>query len=123
MILIPKNAFFESKRFFYDICFSHLLPTMIPYFHAKIQKKLMIQFFTKSKKPFFGPNLPKKNFFSKIEIRHIRGFIVVHLCTKNPKILKRFSRDWLFNPKILKSQSREKLLTNERTNGRTQVNL
>jgi len=47
-------------------------------------------------------------------LRHIRGFIVTHLCAKNQKKLM--------------SQSREKLVTNERTDGRrtnerTELNL
>ena len=69
-----------------------------------------------SKKPYFwsilGPNwakLGQKIFFSKIGLRHIRGTIVSHLCTKNQKKLM--------------NQSRENLITDERTNGRTQVNL
>ena len=45
--------FLSRKNFSMKIYFGLLLPTIIPYFHAKNQKKLMIQFFTKSKKPVF----------------------------------------------------------------------
>ena len=40
------------------------------------------------KTPFladFWPKFPPKNFFPKIGLRHIRGFIVMHLCAKNQK--------------------------------------
>ena len=50
-----------------------------------------------------------KKFFPKIGLRHILGFAILHLCAKNQKKLM--------------SRSREKLVTNERTNERTQVNL
>ena len=49
----------------------------------------------------FGPNLPKKNFLSKIGLRHFLGIAILHLCAKNQKKLM--------------SQSREKLVTDERT--------
>ena len=64
-------------------------------------------------KPHFGhvfcPNWPQKKFFSKIGLRHILGITILHLCAKNQK--KQMS------------QSREKLVTDKRTDGRTQVNL
>ena len=44
-------------------------------------------------------------FFSKIGLRHILGITIFHLCAKNQKKLMR--------------QSREKLVTDGRTNGRT----
>ena len=40
------------------------------------------------KTPFlavFWPKFAQKNFFPKIGLRHIRGFIVMHLCAKNQK--------------------------------------
>ena len=53
----------------------------------------------------FGPKLAQKFFFSKIGLRHILGITILHQCAKNQKILM--------------SQSREKLVTDERTNERT----
>ena len=45
-----------------------------------------------------------KDFFSEIRLRHILGIAILHLCVKNQQKLV--------------SQSREKLVTEERTNGR-----
>ena len=57
----------------------------------------------------FWPKFAQKKFFSKIGLRHILGITILHHCAKNQKKLM--------------SQSREKLVTDERTNERTQVNL
>ena len=69
----------------------------------------MNRFFTKSKKTLFlgifGPKLAQKNFFSKIGLRHILGITILHLFAKNHK--KQMS------------QSREKLVTDKRTDERT----
>ena len=71
----------------------------------------MIQFFTKSKKPvfqtFFGPNLPKNFFFENRASSHSRVYSHAPLCQKSEN----------FNEPISRKAS------NERTNGRTQVNL
>ena len=47
----------------------------------------------------------RKKFFPEIGLRHILGIAILHLCAKNHKKLM--------------SQSREKLVTDARTNGRT----
>ena len=47
----------------------------------------------------------RKIFFSKIGLRHILGIAILHLCAKNQKKLM--------------SRSREKLVTDGRTNERT----
>ena len=63
----------------------------------KVQKTVISGIF-----PAFSPG---KIFFSKIGLRHILGITILHHCAKNQKILM--------------SQSREKLVTDRRTNGRT----
>ena len=63
----------------------------------KVQKTLFLG--------IFGPKLAQKIFFSKVELRHILGITILHLCAKNQK--KQMS------------QSREKLVTDKRTDGRT----
>ena len=63
----------------------------------KVQKTLFLG--------IFGPKLAQKIFFSKIGLRHILGITILHLCAKNQK--KQMS------------QSREKLVTDKRTNERT----
>ena len=97
------------------ICFCHLLSTMINYFHARNQKKIMIQFFTKSKKPvfqpFFDPNLPKICFFENRAPSHSRVYSHAPLCQKSENLNEPISR---------KAGNRR---TDERTNGRTWVNL
>ena len=63
----------------------------------------------KAQKPVFPAYFrhfrPEMNFFLKIGLRHILGIAILHLCAKKHK-------------KIM-SQSREKLVTDARTNGRT----
>ena len=53
----------------------------------------------------FGPKFAQKNFFSKIGLRHILGIAILHHCAKNQKKLM--------------SRSQEKLVTDERTDERT----
>ena len=65
----------------------------------------MIKSRENAKKTGFPAFLARKNFFSKIGLRHILGIAIMHLCAKNQKKLM--------------SRSREKLLTDERTNERT----
>ena len=64
-----KSVFCDEKKFSGKNCFGHILWYLALYLSAKNQKKLMKQFCTKSKKPYFqavfGPNLPKKIFFQK----------------------------------------------------------
>ena len=73
----------------------------------------MTQFRENPRKPhfwtIFGPNWPKKIFFSKIGLRHFLGFMKTHHHAKNQKKLM--------------IQSREKRVTDGRTHGRTGVNL
>ena len=92
---------------------SHFFP---PHLH-KISEKSNEAILNKVQKTLFlgrfCPNLPKKIFLSKIGLRHILGITILHHCAKNQKKLM--------------SQFREKLVTDERpngrTNGRTKVNL
>ena len=79
-----------------------------------IRKKLMTKFREKSKKPkfwailgCFGPKFAQKKFFSKIGLCHILGIAILHHCAKNQKKLM--------------SGSREKLVTDERTDERTDI--
>ena len=53
----------------------------------------------------FWPKFAQKNFFPKFGLRHILGVAILHLCAKNQQ-------------KIM-SQSPEKLVTDARTDGRT----
>ena len=109
MILIAKDAFFEPKKFFYE----NLLQPSFTYddtlLSCKNSEKINDPIFHKvQKKRFlavFWPKLAQKFLFSKIGLCHISATTILHLCTKNHKI-----------PMI---QSREKLVTDERTNGRT----
>ena len=111
-ILGPFWPKFAPKNFFGKIGFHHIWESMITHQCAKNQKKLMIKSRENPEKPYFwailGPFYPKfaKNFFFlKIGLRHIWGFMVTHLCAKNQKKLM--------------NQSWENLITDERTNGRT----
>ena len=60
-----------------------------------------------AKKPVFPAFSAGKIFFPKIGLRHILGIAILHLCAQNQKKLM--------------SQSREKLVTDERTNERTNM--
>ena len=106
MILIAKNGFFEPKKFFYENLFQPSFTYDDTLLSCKNSEKINDPVFHKVQKTrflaVFWPKFAQKNFFSKIGLRHIRGFIVMHLCAKNQKILM--------------IQSREKLVTNERTN-------
>ena len=89
MILIAKDAFFEAKKFFYE----NLLRPSFNYddtlLSCKKSEKINDPIFHKvQKNPFlavFWPKFAQKKFFPKIGLRHIRGFIVMHLCAKNQK--------------------------------------
>ena len=65
-----KSVFCNEKKLSGKNCFGHILWYLALYLSAKNQKKLMKQFCTKSKKPYFqavfGPNLPQKFFFQKL---------------------------------------------------------
>ena len=69
----------------------------------------MIKSRENAKKTGFSGTFPAfsagKKFFPKIGLRHILGIAILHLCAKNQKKLM--------------SQSREKLVTDGRTDGRT----
>ena len=105
-----KSVIHDEKKFSGKNCFSHFLAHIALYLSAKNQKKLMKQFCTKSKKPYFqavfGPKFAQKKFFLKIGLRHFLGIAILHHCAKNQKKLM--------------SQSREKLVTDGRTDGRTE---
>ena len=58
-----------------------------------------------AKKPVFPAFSAGKNFFPRIGLGHFLGIAILHRCAKNQKKLM--------------SQSREKLVTDERTNERT----
>ena len=109
MILIAKDAFFEPKKFFYE----NLLRPSFTYdctlLSCKKSEKINDPIFHKVQKTrflaVFWPKFAQKNFFSKIGLRHILGTTILHHCAKNQKKLM--------------SQSREKLVTDERTDERT----
>ena len=74
------------------IYFGHLLPTIVPYFHARNQKKLMIQFFTKLVSLILTP-------LKELPFRFLALELVI--C----KILRISSGDLLLlSPSIVKSQ-------------------
>ena len=84
MILIAKDAFFEPKKFFYEnplrpsFTYDDIIdPINDPIFH-KVQKTPFLA--------VFWPKFALKKFFPKIGLRHIRGFIVIHLFAKIRKI-------------------------------------
>ena len=87
--------------------FGHILEHIALYLSTKSQKKLMKQFCMEVQKTLFlgsfSPNFP--NFFLKVGLRHFLVFTILHHCIKNQEKLM--------------SQSREKLVTDERTHGRT----
>ena len=64
-----KSVIHDEQEFSGKNFFSHILGCLALYLSAENQKKLMKEFCTKSKKPYFqavfGPNLPKKFFFRK----------------------------------------------------------
>ena len=76
---------------------------------AKKLEKSNDEISIKCQKPGFSGIFPAfsagKKFFPEIGLRHILGIAILHLCTKNHKKLM--------------SQSREKLVTDGRTNERT----
>ena len=79
-----------------------------PHLHKKSEKSNEGILHKVQKTLFLGSFLPKfaqKKFLSKIGLRHILGITILHHCAKNQKKLM--------------SQSREKLVTDERTNERT----
>ena len=78
---------------------------LIRIFVQKIRKKLMMKSRENAKKPVFPAFSAGKIFFLKFRLCHILCIAILHLCAKNQKKLM--------------SQSREKLVTNERTEGRT----
>ena len=88
MIIIEKMRFFEPKKFLGKSAKGNHLPTMIPYFRVKNQKKNDLIFHKVQKTQFLDVFWPKfaEILFSKIGLRHIPGFIVMHLCAKNQKI-------------------------------------
>ena len=82
---------------------------LIGIFLQKIRKKLMMKSRENVKKTGFSGIFPVfsagKKFFPEIGLRHILGTAILHLCAKNQKKLM--------------TQSREKLVTDARTDGRT----
>ena len=84
-----KSVINDEKKFSGKNFFSHILGCFALSLSAKNQKKLMKQFRTKSKKPYFwavfGPNLPQKNFFQK---SGSVTFWALPFCAFVPKIRK-----------------------------------
>ena len=79
-----------------------------PHLHKKSEKSNEAILHKVHKTLFLGSFLPKfapQKILSKIGLRHFLGTTILHHCAKNQE--KRMS------------QSREKLVTDERTNGRT----
>ena len=89
MILIAKDAFFEPENFFFE----NLLTPSFTYddtlLSCKKSEKINDPIFHKVRKTrflaVFWPKFTQKNFFPKIGLRHIRGFIVMHFCAINHK--------------------------------------
>ena len=102
MILIAKNAVFEPKKLIYENLFQPSSTFDDTLLSCKNSEKINDPVFHNVQKTrflaVFWPKFAQKIFFSKIGLRHIRGFIVMQFCAKNQKILM--------------SQSREKLVTN-----------
>ena len=65
----------------------------------------MMKSWENAKKPVFPAFSAGDEFFPEIGLRHILGIAILHLCAKNQQKLM--------------SQSREKLVTDGRTDGRT----
>ena len=84
-----KSVFCDEKKFSGKNCFGHILWYLALYLSAKNQKKLMKQFCTKSKKPYFqavfGPNLPQIFFFENRSPSHFRDCHFTPLCQKSEK--------------------------------------
>ena len=97
------------KKFFSKIGLGHIMGIANTHLCAKNQKKLMKESRENVKKNGFSGIFPVfsagKNFFPEIGLRLILGIAILHLCAKNQQKLM--------------SQSREKLVTDARTNGRT----
>ena len=77
------------KKFFWKTSFQSFFTYNGPLVSCKKTEKINDRVSRKSKKTSFlgnfGPILAQKIFFSKIGLRHIRGFTVAHLCAKNQK--------------------------------------
>ena len=108
------SGIFGRKKFFSKIGLGHILGIINTHLCAKNQKKLMIKSRENAKKSgfpaYFRYFRPEKNFimrkfFPEIGLRHILRIAIFNLCANNQKKLT--------------SQSREKLVTDVRTNERT----
>ena len=101
MILIAKNAVFETKKFFYENLFQPSFTCDDTLLSCKNLEKINDPVFLKVQKTcflaVFWPKFAQNNFFSKIGLRHILGIAILHLYAKNQKKLM--------------SQTREKLIT------------
>ena len=99
----------SQKDFFGKKPFSPLFRGQLPpHLHKKSEKSYEAILHKGQKTLFLGRFLPKfaqKKILSKIRLRHILGITILHHCAKNLKKLM--------------SQSREKLVTDGRTNERT----
>ena len=106
---MARNSILKPKKFFWKKLFSPAFRGCCPlYLHKKSEKSNEAILHKVQKTLFLGRFLPKsaqKKFLSKIGLRHILGITILHHCAKNQKKLM--------------SQSREKLVTDERTDERT----
>ena len=103
MAILSRNKIFRKKPL--KPFFRGPFP---PHLHKKSEKSNEAILHKVQKTLFLGSFLPKfdqKKLLSKIRLRHILGITILHHCAKNQKKLM--------------SQSREKLVTDGRTNERT----
>ena len=85
----------------------HMLGIINTHLCAKNLKKVMIKSREKAQKLVFPVFSAGIEFFPEIMLGHILDITILHLCAKNQKKLM--------------SQSREKLVTDKRTNERTNI--
>ena len=101
-------VFLAGKKFFSKNGPGHILAIINTHLCAKNQKKTNDKISRKCQKvvfPAYFRHFRPNFFFSKFGLRHFLGIAILHLSAKNQKKLM--------------SQSREKLVTDERTDRRT----
>ena len=106
-----KSLIYSKKKFSREKFFRPFFKTHCPLSFCQKSEKTNEAILRKVQKTLFlgsfWPKFAQKIFFSKIGLRHFLGIAILHLCAKNQKKLM--------------SQSPEKLVTDERTNGRTNI--
>ena len=100
-------AYFRHFRIFLSL--GHVFSIANAHLYGKNQKKTNDEISRKCQKTGFSGIFPTfsagNEFYPEIRLRHILGIAILHLCAKNLQKLM--------------SQSREKLVTDERTDERT----